>query len=73
MYNAGMSDINSPTSKENNPSASEIKIILSKHKIWLETSGREGKQANLKNHQLKGAVMIGADLKDANLEGAYLY
>ena len=73
MYNTGMSDTDLRTSKEKNLSATELKTILFKHKTWLETNGHDGEQANLKDCQLKGAVLLGADLRNANLEGAYLY
>ena len=71
MYNTGMS--NTETSKENTRSAAELKTILSNHKIWLKTEGRDGEPANLKDCYLKGAVLVGADLSNANLGGAYLY
>ncbi len=54
-------------------SSSDLKQILSDHKKWLDSNGREGSFADLKNCKLKGAVLIGANLKNANLEGAYLY
>ena len=73
MYNTRMSNTDSRPSKENSPSAAELKTILFKHKTWLETNGRDGEQANLKDCHLKGAVLLGADLRKANLEGAYLY
>ena len=47
MYNARMNDIKSKSSKENTLSASELKTVLSNHKIWLETSGRDGESAML--------------------------
>ena len=68
-----MNDIDSKTSKENTLSTSELKTVLSSHKSWLETSGRDGQSANLKDCYLKGAVLLGADLSNADLEGANLY
>ena len=50
----------------------DLKKILSDHKKWLDSNGQEGALADLKNWKLKGAVLIGANLKNANLEGAYL-
>ena len=73
MYNANMNDIDYKSSKENTLSASELKTVLYNHKIWLETSGRDGESANLKDCYLKGAVLLGADLSNADLEGANLY
>ena len=64
MYNARMNEIDSKSSKENILSASELKTVLSNHKIWLETSGRDGESANLKDCYLKGAVMLGVDLSN---------
>ena len=61
---------------------SEIKIVLDKHKKWL--NNEEGSEcANLNGANLRGAYLnganlrdaylYGANLRDANLYGAYLY
>ena len=47
-----------------------LKEILAAHQKWLETEGREGTQANLKNAMLQEADLHGANLQDADLEGA---
>ena len=47
-----------------------LKEILAAHQKWLETEGREGTQANLKNALLQEADLHGANLQDADLEGA---
>lgn len=54
-----------------------LKKILQEHKLWEETSGKQGKKANLSKvnlngANLKGANLRGADLSDANLSGADL-
>ena len=71
MYNSRMNE-QSHNPKETISSA-DLKKILSDHKKWLDSNGKEGTAADLKNFKMKGAVLIGANLKDANLEGAYLY
>ena len=44
----------------------ELKVILEKHKLWLQ-GNKEGVRASL-----RGADLSGADLKDADLEDAQL-
>ncbi|MBC8285771.1 MAG: pentapeptide repeat-containing protein [Nitrospinae bacterium] len=66
-----MNDLNTDSSETISPS--DLKQILSDHKKWLDSNGKEGVAADLKNRKLKGGVFIGANLKNANLEGAYLY
>ena len=51
---------------------SEIKIVLDKHKKWLNNE-EGGKCANLNGAYLRGAYLNGANLRDAYLYGAYLY
>jgi len=46
---------------------SELKDILDQHRLWLESDGKQGKLANLRDANLQGAY-----LRDANLQGAYL-
>ena len=48
----------------------ELKIILEKHKLWLEGNG--GERANLRDADLRDANLRGADLRDADLRGANL-
>ena len=55
----------------------ELKQILEQHKIWVQSKGKEGQQANLKGAileyaDLEGANLEGANLKHANLDGANL-
>ena len=49
-----------------------IKIVLEQHKLWVETCGQQGNQANFRNANLEYANLEGANLKDANLEDANL-
>lgn len=51
--------------------------ILDNHKEWLQTNGKKGEQANLREADLRGAdlcgaVLRGADLRDADLRRADL-
>ena len=50
-----------------------IKNILEKHKIWLETNGADGERANLEVADLEGANLWGAYLRGAHLSGADLW
>ena len=50
---------------------SEIKIVLDKHKKWLNNE-EGGKCANLRDADLRGANLYGAYLNGANLYGADL-
>ncbi len=55
----------------------ELKHILAQHKMWVETEGQEGEEANLSNANLQGANLSNANLQranlcEANLEGADL-
>ena len=55
----------------------DLKAILKSHKDWLESEGRSGELADLRNADLwcanlKGADLQGADLWCANLKGADL-
>jgi hypothetical protein len=45
-----------------------LQEILDKHKLWLETSGKEGERANLKDANLQGANLQGADLRGTSLD-----
>ena len=61
---------------------SKLDEILSLHKEWLETFGKKGAKANLRDADLRyadlrganlsGANLSYANLRDANLEGADL-
>ena len=68
--------------------ATELNNCLASHKLWIESEGKEGTRANLKDANLLGANLTyadllganltyadlgGANLKDADLRGAYLY
>ncbi len=53
-------------------SEEELKQILAGHETWLETDGKEGKQAGLSRTDLFCANLQGADLAGANLQGADL-
>jgi uncharacterized protein YjbI with pentapeptide repeats len=51
--------------------------ILSAHRKWVASNGREGKQANVERAKLAGAnlqraILGGANLREANLSGADL-
>ena len=50
----------------------ELNKILDDHKLWLESKGEKGTQANLKGANLQGACLKGAYLKGANLNVANL-
>ena len=50
----------------------KLQAILEKHKLWLNSSGEEGKSANLWGADLAGADLEGADLRGADLRGADL-
>jgi len=55
----------------------ELKIILDNHKLWLETKGKEGSRADLRDAvliyvDLTSADLRGANLTSANLKGAVL-
>lgn len=46
--------------------------ILAKHSTWLESNGKLGERANLKNANLNNAMLSGAMLDSAMLNGASL-
>ncbi len=60
----------------------QLKEILEEHRKWVESDGKEGERAdlreanlrgvNLHEANLQGAYMIKADLQEANLVGANL-
>jgi uncharacterized protein YjbI with pentapeptide repeats len=51
---------------------SSLQKMLQDHKVWLETSGAEGKRAKLSGSDLSGANLACANLTRANLLGANL-
>ena len=52
--------------------ATELKVILDQHKLWIESDHQEGKRAILRGANLEGANLEGANLRGAYLRGAYL-
>ena len=50
----------------------ELKEILERHKLWLDSNGKEGKCADLSNADLTSADLTGANLSYADLTGANL-
>ena len=53
-------------------SQEELKQILEAHRQWLESDGKEGKQADLSGANLKRANLWEANLQEADLGGANL-
>ena len=52
--------------------ATELKVILDQHKLWIESGPKEGKRAILRGANLEGAYLQGAYLQGANLQSAHL-
>ena len=57
--------------------ATELKVILDQHKLWIESGRKKGKRAdlwgaNLQGANLQGAYLVGVNLQGANLWGAHL-
>lgn len=52
--------------------AAELRQVLAAHRVWLESDGREGTQADLKNAWIPEAHLVDADLRQADLENAFL-
>ena len=50
----------------------KLSEILQSHKKWLDSNGAEGVRADLRDANLRGAYLRDANLRDANLRGAYL-
>ena len=50
----------------------ELREVLKKHKLWLESNGKNGKCAKLKDADLEGANLRGANLWGVNLQYANL-
>ena len=55
-----------------NMNQSELDEILKQHKLWVDSLGKEGKQADLERANLERANLERANLREANLEGASL-
>ena len=51
----------------------KLKQILKEHKKWLESDGKKGEKANLREAKLQRAKLGSANLREANLQGAYLW
>jgi uncharacterized protein YjbI with pentapeptide repeats len=51
----------------------ELNEVLAKHKLWLESEGAEGEQADFSDAYLYRADLSYAILEGANLSDAYLY
>lgn len=49
-----------------------LKEVLAAHRLWIDTEGREGKRAELRNALLQEADLHDANLQGADLEGARL-
>jgi len=50
----------------------ELKKILTAHQKWVETNGKEGERADLRNAILQEADLHGANLQGADMEKAKL-
>ena len=48
----------------------ELRSILDRHRLWLDTDGAEGARAELARTCLRGLSLSRADLRKADLEGA---
>ena len=51
----------------------ELNKILGDHKLWVESKGEKGRQANLEGADLTSAKLQGAILHGANLKKAHLF
>ena len=57
--------------------ATELKVTLAQHKLWIESGRKKGncaylQHANFQDANLQGAYLEGANLEGANLQGANL-
>ena len=50
----------------------ELDVILAEHKHWVQSEGKSGTRANLRNASLSGANLRNVDLRNARLFGADL-
>lgn len=53
-------------------SRAELQRVLDLHCLWLESEGKEGERADLRNAWLPEAQLVDADLRQADLENANL-
>ncbi len=51
----------------------ELRQVFEAHKIWRWSEGKEGEQADLRRANLEGAYLCMANLRQANLQGANLW
>ena len=80
-------DKTAPRNKPARPAKVELELLLEKHREWVQSGGRKGRQADLSHLNLEGAdltdtnlrharlnetVLKGADLLLSDLEGASL-
>ena len=49
-------------------SKNDLKKILTHHSLWLHSDESEGEMANLERSNLRGAVLLGANLVKANFK-----
>lgn len=66
--------------KGRSPTTQELSYVLSEHKAWLQTHGKQGKQANLcdailtardlREAELSDSVLVNVDFAGADLRGA---
>ena len=52
------------------PDAQPLADVLARHKIWLESDGRDGCRANLADGDFSGAVLCNLNFEKADLRGA---
>lgn len=53
-------------------SKDELKTIIDRHVLWLDSCGTDGERANLSKTDLSGMDLSGANLKMADLSGSDL-
>lgn len=53
-------------------SKDELKTIIDRHVLWLDSCGTDGERANLSKTDLSGMDLTGANLKMADLSGSDL-
>jgi uncharacterized protein YjbI with pentapeptide repeats len=44
-----------------------LREVLASHRVWLDSNGERGEQADLSHAQLQGLSLWSADLREANL------
>ena len=52
------------------PGTQPLADVLARHKIWLDSDGREGYRANLADRDFSGAALCNLTFEKANLRGA---